>query len=251
MAAHCGAGNMIQTLVSKKGIGMPRETFERGLKHLQDDLLLLGSLVEQAVRDSVDALKRRDLEASRLIYLADREINERRYEIEQNCLILIATQQPMARDLRMLAAILEVNTELERIGDYAKGICQINLLLGREPLVKPLVDIPRMADLGLDMLHRALGAFVAQDAGTARAIPLEDDQVDALYNQVYRDLLQIMMADPTVIDRANYLIWAAHNLERLADRVTNICERVVFLVTGQIIELDQSGKERIPNANPY
>jgi phosphate transport system protein len=224
---------------------MPRETFERELRKLQDDILMLGSMVEQAVRDAVEALKQRDLEAARRIYASDRLINAKRYQIEQNCLILIATQQPMASDLRMLAAILEINTELERIGDYAKGICRINLLLGTEPLVKPLVDIPRMAELGLSMLHRALSAFVARDAETARAIPLEDDQVDALYNQVYHDLLKIMISDPKVIDRANYLIWAAHNLERLADRVTNICERTVFLATGEIMEMDQTDDEQI------
>jgi len=224
---------------------MPRETFERELKKLQDDILMLGSMVEQAVRDAVEALKQRDLEAARRIYASDRLVNAKRYQIEQNCLILIATQQPMASDLRMLAAILEINTELERIGDYAKGICRINLLLGTEPLVKPLVDIPRMAELGLSMLHRALSAFVARDTETARVIPLEDDQVDALYNQVYHDLLKIMFSDPKVIDRANYLIWAAHNLERLADRVTNICERTVFLATGEIMEMDQTDDEQI------
>jgi len=224
---------------------MPRETFERELRKLQDDILMLGSMVEQAVRDAVEALKQRDLEAARRIYASDRLVNAKRYQIEQNCLILIATQQPMASDLRMLAAILEINTELERIGDYAKGICRINLLLGTEPLVKPLVDIPRMAELGLSMLHRALSAFVARDTETARVIPLEDDQVDALYNQVYHDLLKIMISDPKVIDRANYLIWAAHNLERLADRVTNICERTVFLATGEIMEMDQTDDEQI------
>lgn len=224
---------------------MPRETFERELRKLQDDILMLGSMVEQAVRDAVEALKQRDLEAARRIYASDRLVNAKRYQIEQNCLILIATQQPMASDLRMLAAILEINTELERIGDYAKGICRINLLLGTEPLVKPLVDIPRMAELGLSMLHRALSAFVARDTETARGIPLEDDQVDALYNQVYHDLLKIMISDPKVIDRANYLIWAAHNLERLADRVTNICERTVFLATGEIMEMDQTDDEQI------
>lgn len=224
---------------------MPRETFERELQELKDELLILGSIVEQAVREAVDALKRRDLEAARRIYADDQKINEKRYEIEQDCLVLIATQQPMARDLRMLAAILEVNTELERIGDYAKGICKINLMLGTEPLVKPLIDIPKMADLGLDMLHRALGAFIIGDADTARAIPDEDDQVDLLYNRVYNDLLKMMLANPEIISRANYLIWAAHNLERLADRVTNICERTVFLVTGEIIELDMAkGKEK-------
>lgn len=224
---------------------MPRETFERELQELKDELLILGSIVEQAVREAIEALKRRDLEAARRIYADDQKINEKRYEIEQDCLVLIATQQPMARDLRMLAAILEVNTELERIGDYAKGICKINLMLGTEPLVKPLIDIPKMADLGLDMLHRALGAFIIGDADTARAIPDEDDQVDLLYNRVYNDLLKMMLANPEIISRANYLIWAAHNLERLADRVTNICERTVFLVTGEIIELDMAkGKEK-------
>jgi phosphate transport system protein len=217
---------------------MPRETFERELQDLKYQLLILGSMVEQAVRGAVEALKQRDLDTARRIYADDQKINEKRYEIEQNCLVLIATQQPMARDLRMLAAILEVNTELERIGDYAKGICKINIMIGNEGLVKPLIDIPRMADLGLDMLHRALGAFIAGDADTARAIPDEDDQVDALYNRVCNDLLEMMIVNPLVINGANYLIWAAHNLERLADRVTNICERTVFLATGEIIELD-------------
>lgn len=222
---------------------MARETFERELQKLQDEILVLGSMVEQAVMGSVNSLKQRDFEAARRIYAADRQVNEKRYEIEQNTLMVIATQQPMARDLRLLAAILEIITELERIGDYAKGICRINLLLGEEPLVKPLIDIPKMAELGLSMLHRSLGAFVNRDAATARAIPAEDEQVDQLYNQVYRELLDIMIADPSKIDRANYLVWAAHNLERLADRVTNICERIVFVETGTILEFDQEDTE--------
>jgi phosphate transport system protein len=153
----------------------------------------------------------------------------------------------MARDLRFLAAILEIITELERIGDYAKGIAQINIRLGEEPLVKPLIDIPKMADKGLDMLRRSLEAFVQRDAVTARAIPDEDDEVDRLYNEVYRELLQIMINDPHTVDRATMLLWAAHNLERLADRVTNICERIVFVVTGEILELDQTDDElRVP-----
>jgi phosphate transport system protein len=218
---------------------MTRETFERELNHLQDEILILGSMVEEAVRDSIDALERRDLLDARRIYASDRHVNEKRYEIEHNCLALIALQQPMARDLRLLAAVLEIITELERIGDYAKGICRISLLIGPEPLIAPLVDIPRMADLGLDMLHRALSAFITRDARAAREIPLEDDRVDALYNKVYQDLLVIMIANPNLSDHANYLVWAAHNLERLADRVTNICERIVFVVTGEIMELDQ------------
>jgi phosphate transport system protein len=219
---------------------MTRVTFERELRQLQDELMNLGNMVEQAVMGSVDALKNRNLEASRQIYLADNLINEKRYQIEHECLTIIATQQPMARDLRLLAAILEIITELERIGDYAKGICKINYLLGSQPLVKPLIDIPRMAAIGLDMLHRALVAFVALDSETARSIPQEDELVDNLYNTVYAELLEIMIADPTKIDRANYLVWVAHNLERLADRVTNICERTVFVVTGEMLEFDQS-----------
>lgn len=228
---------------------MPRETFERELNTLQDDLLVLGNMVEQAVLGSVEALKQRDFEASERIYAADKYINIKRYEIERNTLALIATQQPMARDLRLLAAILEIITELERIGDYAKGICKINLMLGQGELVKPLIDIPRMAELGLSMLKRALSAFVARDAVTAREIPGEDDQVDKLYTQTYKELLDIMIADPAKIDRANYLIWAAHNLERLADRVTNICERIVFVVTGEILELDQTDPNRFMKYN--
>ena len=222
----------------------PRETFDRQIQALLDEVLVLGSMAEEAVMGSVEALKARDIEASRRIYAADREINIKRYEIEHNTLILIATQQPMARDLRLLAAILEIITELERIGDYAKGICRINWLLGDEPLVKPLIDIPKMAEIGLDMLHRSLTAFIERDAVTARAIPDEDDKIDELYQRTYHELLEIMIKDPTTIDRANYLMWAAHNLERLADRVTNICERIIFVSTGEIMELDQTDDER-------
>jgi phosphate transport system protein len=220
-----------------------RETLDRSLKELLDEVLVLGSMVEDSIRSSVDALKRRDFEESRRIYANDVLVNEKHFDLENRCITLIATQQPMARDLRLLAAVLEVVTELERIGDYAKGIARINILLGDKPLVKPLIDIPRMADLGIDMLHRALGAFVNGDAETARAIPKEDDEVDYLYNQVYRELITYMIADTSTIDRANYLLWAAHNLERMADRVTNICERTVFMVTGEMRELDQTDDE--------
>jgi phosphate transport system protein len=225
----------------------PRETFDRQLQQLLDEVLVLGSMVEQAVTGAVEALKRRDREASQNIYASDQQINEKRHEIENDCLTLIATQQPMARDLRFLAAILEIITELERIGDYAKGIARINIRLGDEPLVKPLIDIPQMAEKGLSMLRRSLEAFVQRDAVAARTIPDEDEEVDRLYNQVYRELLQIMLNDPKTVDRATMLLWAAHNLERLADRVTNICERIVFVVTGEILELDQSDDElRVP-----
>ena len=224
----------------------PRETLDRALQELLDEIIVMGSMVEEAVIASVDALKRRDFEASRQIYTGDMQINEKHFSIENTCLIVIATQQPMARDLRLLAAILEAATELERMGDYAKGISRINILLGSQPLVKPLIDIPRMAEISVSMLHRALGAFVSGDVEAARAIPAEDQVIDDLYNQVYRELITYMIADPTTIDRANYLLWVAHNLERMADRVTNICERTIFVVTGEMSEMDRSDDEVKP-----
>jgi len=217
---------------------MGRQSFEQQLQKLQEDVLVLGSMVENAITEAVSALKRRDLEASRRLILADREINEKRFAIESECLTLIATQQPLAGDLRTIAAVLEIATELERIGDYAKGIARISLMIGTEPLVKPLIDIPRMAEKARDMLHRALEAFIRRDAAAARAIPEEDSEIDALYNQVYRELLTYIIADPRTIDGATHLLWAAHNLERTGDRVTNICERVIFTVTGEMTELD-------------
>jgi phosphate transport system protein len=220
---------------------MIRQTFERDLQRLKDEVLVLDSMVERAITQSVNLLKRRDMEGSRRLIAEDLRINEKRFAIEAECLTLIATQQPMAGDLRTIAAILEIATELERIGDYAKGIAKINLMMGHEALLKPLVDIPLMAEKALDMLHRSLDAFVRQDLALARAIPVEDDRVDALYNQVYRELLTIILGDPRTIDQANYLLWVAHNLERTADRVTNICERVAFTITGEMTEMDAQG----------
>jgi phosphate transport system protein len=217
---------------------MPRETFDRELQRLQDETLALGSMVENAISESVEVLKRRDMEGSRRLIAGDRIINDKRYAIESDALTLIATQQPMAGDLRLLAAILDIASELERIGDYAKGIAKINLLIGEGELIKPLIDVPRMAVKTVDMLHRALEAFVQQDVEAARAIPEEDDEVDCLYNQVYRELITIILVTPAAIEAANFLLWVAHNLERAADRVTNICERVIFTATGEFLELD-------------
>jgi phosphate transport system protein len=217
---------------------MVRKTFDRELRRLEDSVLIMGSMVEKALIDSVEYLRKRDFEASKRIIAEDIEINRKRFAIENDILVLIATQQPMASDLRNLAAMLELATELERIGDYAKGISKINLMIGEQELIKPLVDIPRMAVKARDMLHRALDAFVRRDVELARAIPREDDEMDALYNQVNRELLTLILADPSIIEQANVLLWAAHNLERAADRVTNICERVVFTVTGEMSELD-------------
>jgi len=224
---------------------MPRESFERELQRLQDEVLVLGSMVENAIVESVESLGERDRETARRLVSQDRDLNRKRFAIEADALVVIATQQPMAGDLRVLAAILEIAGELERIGDYAKGIAKINLMMGDEPLIKPLTDLPRMAEKARDMLHRSLEAFVQQDVELARAIPGEDDEVDDLYNQIYRELLALILADPKVTDQANYLMWAAHNLERAADRVTNICERVLFTVTGEMVEMDVREGERL------
>ena len=220
---------------------MTRVNFERSLQKLQDDILILGSMVESAIVESVDILKRRDIEASKRLMKWDERVNEKRFAIENETLTLIATQQPMARDLRTLAAVLEIAGELERIGDYAKGIAKINLMIGEGPLIKPLIDIPLMANKARDMLHRSLDAFVKRDVEAAYALPKEDDEVDALYNQVYRELITMIMSNPHNIDQATYLLWAAHNLERTADRVTNICERVIFTVTGDMKEFSNGG----------
>ena len=218
---------------------MIRTNFDKELQRLQDETLALGSLVENALTESVELLKRRDMEGSRRLIRADRElVNTKRFEIEEQALVLIATQQPIATDLRTIAAILDISSELERIGDYAKGIARINILIGNEPLLKPLIDVPLMAEKARDMLHRALESFVQRDVEAARAIPEEDDDVDNLYKQVYRELLSYIIADPSTIEQANYLLWTAHNLERAADRVTNICERVIFTVTGKMEEMD-------------
>ncbi len=222
---------------------MPRQALERELQRLNDDILLLGSMAEKAILQSVDMLKRRDIEGSRRLVADDILINRKRFAIEADCLMVIATQQPMASDLRNLAAILELSTELERIGDYGKGIARVTVMMGDEPLVKPLTDIPLMAEKACNMLHRALKAFISRDVALARAIPLEDDEIDALYNRVYNDLLQIIIKNPTAIDQATHLLWVAHNLERAGDRVTNICERVIFTVTGQMQEMDMDEKK--------
>lgn len=218
---------------------MPREMFEHELKKLQAQVLAMAAQVESALTESVEILRRRDLEASHRLIAQDRSINEQRFAIEEDCLVAVATQQPMAGDLRILAAILFIVNELERIGDYAKGIAKINLMIGPGPLLKPLLDIPKMADKTSAMLQQSLDAFVNRDVALARQIPKEDDEVDVLFERVNQELLEMIIADPRVTRQANLLLWAAHNLERAADRVTNLCERTVFAVTGELMELDE------------
>jgi phosphate transport system protein len=227
---------------------MIRKTFEHEIQQVKDEVLLLGSMVEHAIMASVEVLKKRDIKGAEKIIADDREINNKRFAIESQLMILIATQQPMAHDLRLLASTMEIISELERMGDYAKGIANINIRMGEEKLLKPLIDIPRMAQIGTNMLHRSLTAFVNEDVEAAKAIPAEDDEVDALYTQIYRELMLFIIQDPKSIERANWLLWVAHNLERVADRVTNICERTIFIATGEMAEIksstDEFGKQK-------
>jgi phosphate transport system protein len=220
---------------------MPRASLDRKIQNLLNEILVMDSMVEDAIIKSVDALAKHDFNLARTTYDFDKQINARRFELENDVIVTIATEQPiMAGDLRLMASILEVVGELERIGDYAKGIAKICLLIGNQPHVKPLIDIPLMCKLTVDMLNRAVAAFVRSDVKQAQKIPAEDDQVDALYVQVYRELVQIMIKDPTTIDQSNHLMWAAHNLERMADRVTNICERAIYVATGKLVEIESS-----------
>jgi len=217
-----------------------RTTFRKKLREIQDEVLVMGSMVGKAITSSVKALKERDLDLAHQIISDDLKVNQKRFEIEERCIQLIATQQPMASDLRIIIAILNITTEIERIGDYAMGIARIVIMIGDEPPLKPLIDIPRMTEKMTDMLQRSLDAFVKHDANTAREIATEDDDVDNLYDQVFRELLTFMAEDPRTITRATRLIWVAHNLERSADRVTNICERIVYMVTGKMQEIGAS-----------
>lgn len=219
---------------------MPREHYQQELARVQEEMLVMSSMVERALQRAVEALRTRNTRQAEEVVNDDFKINQQRYGIEERCLLLIATQQPLASDLRQIAAILSIITDLERMGDHAEGIGKITIIIGEEPPLKPLVDIPRMDEMCRSMLQRAMDAFVQRDAATARQIAAEDDEVDAIYEQIYRELLTFMMADPSTINRATHLLWVAHNLERIADRVTNICERVVFLVTGRMEEINVS-----------
>ncbi len=222
---------------------MSRFTLDQEIRLVQDEMLLLGSLAEQAILNSVDALRRQDVAAARTIALEDKKINDKHFAIENHILIIFATQSPLARDLRLLAAMMEIITELERIGDYAKGIAKVAIRLADDETPVPIQEISTMADKATSMLHRALGAFISEDVTAAYAIPKEDDEVDALYITVYRKIVQNMIKNPESIDHTNQILWVIHNLERTADRVTNICERIIFIVSGELLELDSSDDE--------
>ena len=219
-----------------------RESFRKHIKDLENRITTLGKAVETAIQSSVKALQERDLESAQKIIRDDELINRQRWEIEEKCITLIAMQQPVASDLREIITILNIVTELERMGDHAEGIAKIVLLLGKEAPVKPFTEIPVMAEKAVDMLRKSMTAFIQRDAKAAEAICAMDDEVDALHDKAYSEMIQCMINQPQTITRATYQIWAAHNLERIADRVTNICERTLYLATGLMTKLKNISK---------
>ncbi|MCJ7654152.1 MAG: phosphate signaling complex protein PhoU [Dehalococcoidia bacterium] len=214
--------------------------FRKGFQEIQDKVLDMGNMAAKEINRSIEALKKRDLKMAHQIIAADAKIDEQRFAIEDRCIELVAKQKPTTDDLRAIVSVLSIITELERIGDYAEGNARIVVMIGDEPPLKPLIDIPRMAELTIEMIEKSLKSFVTRDVELAKHVVTMDNAVDGLYDQVFRELLTFMMVDPKTINRATRLIWVAHNLERAADRVTNICERVVFTVTGKMEELEVS-----------
>lgn len=225
-----------------------RQSFDRELERLQSEVLRMGSEVEEHLTKVIDAFLARDMYTSRQMIDADVSINERRIQLGLDSLTLIATQQPMARDMRLIAAIMEIVGELERIHDYIKGIGKISLNLGEAPVLPAMAaSMPEMAELAREMLFQALKAFANRDADLARQTPAMDDRVDALFNHLYAELVAYVIKEPLQIDRANQLEWALHNLERSADRTINICEWVVYMVTGVYSEMSLGEYEAPPN----
>ena len=213
-----------------------RTAFQENLKLLENELFSMAEMVNVAINRSITSLKKKDVQEAKKIKANDIHINNKRFEIEEQCIQLIATQQPVATQLRELIAVLNIITDLERMGDHAGGIAKIVIKLNGQKPVKPLIDIPRMAEISTDMINRSLKAYADRDVVSAREISDLDDNIDELYHQVVRELISIMIEDPRTITRCTYLMWVAHNLERIADRVTNICERIIFLVTGELVE---------------
>ncbi len=217
-----------------------RESFEEHIKKLTEEVVSMSEMVVTATSRSIKSLGDQDINLANQIIKDDLLINNKRWQIEEKCINLIALQQPVATDLREIIAVLSIVTELERMGDYAEGIARIAIMLGGEPLIKSLTFTPKMAEKVISMLKRSMQAFVNRDDKTASAICNEDDEVDKLYDEAYHDLLMRMIKDPTKISKATPLVWAAHNLERSADRITNICERIIFLVTGEMPQVKVS-----------
>ena len=210
-----------------------RHSYDQELAYLRQALLNMGKAVDKAIDEAVIALAQQDAELAHKVMNYDDEIDQMEIDIEDKCMVLIARQQPLARDLRIIGTGLKITTDLERMGDHAYDIAKIALAMNNQPLIKPLVDIPRMAQMSQKMLKDSLEAYTALDIGLAEQVCLNDDEVDNIYNQVFRELLTYMMEDPRNITQATQLIFIARYLERIADHATNIAEWTVYLVTGQ------------------
>lgn len=206
---------------------------QESLKDLQGKLNEMAEMVVESINGSIESLVEKDVERAKQIKKEDKKINSIRWEIEEECIHLIATQQPVASDLRELIALQNIITELERIGDYAAGISKLTILIGDEKHVKSLIDIPRMKEIAVDMIENSMKAYINRDAKSARLIHSQDDDIDDLYQQIYRELISYMIEKPANITQCTYLVWVAHNIERMGDRVTNICERIIYLATGE------------------
>lgn len=214
--------------------------FKERFGEIQNDIQEMAGLVTRAISRSIEALKNRDLKLAHKVIADDVAVNKKRFAIEDKCIEIMGSQLLPTNDLRDMVSVLSIVTELERIGDYAEGIAKIVVMIGDEPPLKPLIDIPRMAELTAEMIEKSIQAFRTRDVALAKHVVTMDNVVDGLYDQVFRELLTFMMVDPKTINRATRLIWVAHNLERAADRVTNICERVVFTVSGKMEDLETS-----------
>ncbi len=217
---------------------MTRTDYTQQLDELQAAVVTMSSMVDKALARAVEALTKQDLQLARDVVAGDAVINQQRWSVEEQALLLIATQAPMAKDLRRIVSAMAIATDLERMADHCAGIGKIVIEIAHQPPLKPLVDLPRMADVARQMLSDAISAYIALDAASAQAVAHRDDELDVLYNQIYRELLTYMMADPSTINRATHLLWVAHNMERIGDRVTNICERVIFSATGELVEVN-------------
>jgi phosphate transport system protein len=215
-------------------------TLSKELQEIQNEVLTMGNDVTKAIGLSIEALVNRDLRLAHQVIASDAEINKQRFDIEDKCVKLNSAQQISNADFRIIVAILNIIIELERIGDYADGIANIVVMIGVEPPLKPLIDIPRMSEITIDMVNKSVQAFISRDVELAKKVISMDSVVDGLFDQVFRELLTFMMIDPKTINRATRLIWVTHNLERAADRATNICERVIFTVTGKMEEMGAS-----------
>ena len=219
---------------------MPREQFQRQIASLQDGVIEMGSMVERAVDRAMQSLMDRDIALARSVVEEDRDINAVGYHLQNACISLLAQQAPMAGDLRVIVSVTAIMSDLERMGDHAEGIAKIVVMMQDEPLVKPLIDMPIMASRAKEMLRNAIQAFVDQDTEAAYRVGAADDEVDRLYDQIYADLIQVMIGDPSTIEPSTHLLWVAHNLERIADRATNIAERTVYSATGMLPQMDVS-----------